>query len=168
MANQRLDARYSTLGLISRVGFCLGLALLFWFVAAHATSPNWFVIMNHVGAVATTAATIGFLYLLLTASGQVVVSMDTTGFKDTRLTPALIPWSVIQSVSPYTQYKQRNPTGVQVMIDPAFRQNLSIRLGAKLLASASFFWGSSIRLDTSILDVDCNEISRVANSYLSK
>jgi hypothetical protein len=168
MANQRLDARYSALGLISRVGFCLGLAVAFWFFASYIKGADWFAAICYVAAVGMTSATLGFFYLLLAASGRVVVSIDATGFKDTRVTPALIPWSAIESVSPYVPYKSRSPAGVEVVIGPAFRQEISIRLGARLFAGASFLWRRAIRLDTRILDVDCNEISRIANCYLSK
>lgn len=167
MVNQRLSAHYSVPALISRVGFCGCLALMFWFVATQVRSQNWFAMTSYIGAAAMAGAALAFSYLLLTARGKVVVSMNAAGFKDTRLTQTAIPWNVIQSVSPYVPYKSRSPTGVELIIDPAFRRSLSIHLGAKLFAWANCFWGPAVRLDTSILDVDCNEISRVANSYIS-
>jgi hypothetical protein len=48
MVRPKLDAHYSVLGLISRVAFCLGLSLLFWFVAAHLIRQNWFAITNYM------------------------------------------------------------------------------------------------------------------------
>ncbi len=168
MVRSKLDAHYSVLGLISRVAFCLGLSLLLWFVAAHLKRQNWFAITNYVAATVLAGAALAFLYRLLTARGQVVVTVDATGFKDTRLTSAVIPWSVIQSVSPYIPFRSRKATGVDLAIDPAFKRSLSIRLGAKLFAWANLFFGSVVRLNTSILDVDCDEISRVANNYISK
>jgi len=45
------------------------------------------------------------------------------------------------------------------------RAGLAIRLGAKLRALANPEFGSVVRLHTSILEVDCDEISWVAGSY---
>ena len=133
MVRPKLDAHYSVLGLISRVACCLGLSLLLWFVAAHLIRQNWFAIANYVAAPVPAGAALAFSYRLLTARGQVVVSVDATGFKDTRLTPAVIPWSVIQSVSPYIPYRSRKATGVDLApglqaksVDPAGCQALCL------------------------------------------
>ena len=169
MAMPRLEVHYSVIGLIRRVAFCGCLALFLCFFAAHLNRQNWFfAITNYVAAAVLAGPAIMCSYRLLTAKGQVVVSIDATGFKDTRLAPAVIPWNAIQLVSPYILYKQKKATGVNLVIDPAFKRNLSIRLGAKLFNWANLFFGSVVRLDTRILDVDCDEISRVAESYISK
>jgi len=108
-------------------------------------------------------------YLLLTARDEVVVSIDATGFKHTRLTSTAIPWNVIQSVTSYIPYKSWNKSGVMLVINPAFKQKLSIRPAARLLAWATGYSisGSVICLDASILDTDSDEISHVANSYIA-
>ena len=169
MLDQRLDARYSVLALLSRVGFCGGLALMFWFVAAQIRGQIWFTITNAVLATAMAGAALKVSYLLLMARGQVVVSIDATGFKDSRLTSTTIPWNVIQSVSSYIPYKSRNATGVRLVIDPAFSQKLSLRPAARLPTWATGYGvsGAVILLDASILDVDSGDISRVASSYIS-
>ena len=168
MADQKLDAHYSVLALLSRVGFCGGLALMFWFVAAQMRGQNWLTMTGCVAAAVMAGAALAFSYLLLTARGRVVVSVDATGFKDARLTSTAIPWSVIRSVSSYVPYKSRNATGVVLVIDPAFMQKLSIRPAARLLAWATGYGvsGTAIRSDASVLDADSNEISRIANSYI--
>ena len=168
MVEPKLDAHYSVLGLIWRVAFYLSFSLLLWFYAAHLRRPSLFAVICYITAAVLAGAALKFFYRLLTARGQVVVSIDATGFRDTRLTPAVIPWSVIQSVSPYIDVHRWKATGVDLVIDPAFKQSLSIRLGAKLWAWANLFLGSVVRLDTSILDVGCDEIARVADSYISK
>src|SRR5258707_13814058 len=104
MVRPKLDAHYSVLGLISRVAFCLGLSLLLWFVAAHLMRQNWVAMTNYVAAAVLAGAAISFLFRLLTARGAIVVLVDATGFKGNRLTPAGLPWSVIQSLSPYIAY----------------------------------------------------------------
>ncbi|MBR1089111.1 hypothetical protein JQ621_16720 [Bradyrhizobium manausense] len=167
MTDQTLNARYSVLALLSRVGLYGGLALLFWFVATQMRGQVWFTITNYVLATAMTGAALKVSYLLLTARGHVVVSIDATGFKDTRLTSTAIPWNVIQSVSSYIPYKSRNTTGVRLVIDPAFSQKLSLRPAARLTWATGYgIWGAAILLDASILDADSNEISRVANAYI--
>jgi hypothetical protein len=169
MVNQRLNAHYSVLALLSRVGFCGGLALMFWFVAAQMRSQNWFAMTSYIAAAAMAGAALAFSYLLLTARGQVVVSIDGTGFRDVRLTSTAIPWNVIQSISPYIPYKSRSASGVELVIEPKFKQTILMRPAVRLLGWATGFSisGPAIRLDTSILDADCNEISRIANSYVS-
>jgi hypothetical protein len=129
---------------------------------------TWFAYTNYVAAALLAGATLPFSYRLLTSSGQIVVSIDSTGFKDIRLTQMVIPWSAIQSVSPYIPRKSRTATGIEVAIDPAYQRRLSIRLEARLFNWANLLFGPVVRLDTRVLDVDCNEISRVAGFYVSK
>jgi hypothetical protein len=60
-------------------------------------------------------------YRLLTQRGQVIVSIGAAGFKDVRLTPTVIPWSAIQSLSPFSVFILANTnkaTGVALVIDP--------------------------------------------------
>ena len=168
MADQRLDARYTALGFLSRVGWCLGLAIAFWFFGSVLPGPKWLSVTCYVLAAVMSIATLGFAYFLVRASGKVALSIDTTGLRDIRVMPAIIPWSAIESVSPYVPYKSRTPTGIELVIAPAFRQNISIRPGDRMFAGASFLWRRALRLDTCVLDADCNEISRVANTYLSR
>ena len=169
MLDQRLNARYSVLALLSRVGFCGGLAAMFWFAAAYMRGQIWFTVLNYILAATMVGAAFTFAYLLLTAKDEVVVSIDATGFKHARLTPTAIPWNVIQSVTSYVPYKSWNKTGVMLVINPAYRQKLSIRPAERLLAWATGYGvsGSVIRLDASILDTNSDEIAHVANSYIS-
>jgi hypothetical protein len=162
------EARYSALGLISRMLFCVGLAAAFFFVTGQMRHQNWFTITADAIAAILVGVALASLYRLLTATGQVVVSIDATGFKDSRLTPTVIPWSAIRSASPYILYKQTTSTGVALAIDPVFKRGLSIRLGAKLFNWSNLNFGSEVYVDARTLDVDSDEMSRVAESYLSK
>jgi len=157
-----LNAHYSVLALLSRGGFCGGLAVMFWFAAAYMRGQIWFTVLNYILATTMAGAALTLAYLLLTARDEVVVSIDATGFKHTRLTSTAIPWNVIQSVTSYIPYKSRNKSGVMLVINPAFKQKLSIRPAARYSIS-----GSVICLDASILDTDSDEISHVANSYIA-
>ena len=107
-------------------------------------------------------------YRLLTQRGQVIVSIDAAGFKDIRLTPTVIPWSAIVSLSPYIFVNAYKATGVALVIDPAFKRGLAIPLGAKLNNWANLSFGRTFYVDTRCLDVDYDELSRVAESYISK
>ncbi|MDA9518883.1 hypothetical protein XI06_00580 [Bradyrhizobium sp. CCBAU 11434] len=169
MLNQRLNAHYSVLALLSRVGFCGGLAVMLWFVAAQMRSQNWFTVTSYIVAAAMACAALAFSYLLLTARGQVVVSIDETGFRDERLTSTAIPWNVIQSVSPYIPSRSRSATGIELVIEPKFRQTILMRPAGRLFGWVTRYSisGPAICLDTSILDAECDEISRIANSYMS-
>jgi len=169
MSNRMLNAHYSVLALLSRGGFCGGLAVMFWFAAAYMRGQIWFTVLNYILATTMAGAALTLAYLLLTARDEVVVSIDATGFKHTRLTSTAIPWNVIQSVTSYIPYKSRNKSGVMLVINPAFKQKLSIRPAARLLAWATGYSisGSVICLDASILDTDSDEISHVANSYIA-
>jgi hypothetical protein len=164
----RLEVRYSVLGLMSRIASCVGFALFFWFCASQMKPKGWLTTAGYVIAVGFMGATLTPLYRLLTAGSQVVVSIDAAGFKDTRLTSTLIPWTAIRLVSPYIPYKSRTATGVSVAIDPAFKRGLSIRLGAKLFGWANLSFGANFVVDLGTLDVDVDEVSRVAKSYISK
>ena len=167
MLNRMLNAHYSVLALLSRVGFFGGLALTFCFAAAHVRGQIWFTMINYIAATAMAGAALKFIYLLLTVRGQVVVSIDATGFKDMRAVSTPIPWNMIQSVSPDIPSRSRNATGVELVVNPAFKDKLSILPAAKLLTWGYSIRGSVIRLDASLLDADSNEICRVANSYIS-
>ena len=163
-----LESRYSALNLIRGVALCVGFALMFYFFAEQLKYPKWFTAINYALAVGFAGvATVDF-WRLLTAKGRVVVSIDAAGFKDIRLTPAVIPWSAIKSVSPYILYKQNASTGVAVAINPDFTRGLSIRLGARLFNWANLNFGSTVYVDARTLDVDSDEISLAAGAYLTK
>jgi hypothetical protein len=163
-----LEVRYSVLNLISRLFLGVGFGLVFWFFASQMKPKGWFTTISYAAAVVFVGVALASLYRLLTARGQAVVLIDATGFQDTRLTPTVIPWSAIRSVSPYIPYKSRKATGVSLAIDPSFKPGLSIRLGAKLFRWANLSFGSNFVVDLGTLDVEVDEISRVAESYISK
>jgi hypothetical protein len=163
----RFEVRYSVLGLISRLALCVGFALFFWFVASLMRRQGWFTTMGYTFAAIFGGMALTSLYRLLTARDQVVISIDEMGFKDIRLTPTLIPWTAILSVWPYTD-RSRKTIGIVLKIDPAFTRGLSIRLGAKLYRWANLSFGSVFNVETRALNVEADEISRVAESYVSK
>ncbi len=163
-----LEARYSVLNLISRMFFGVGFGLVFWFFASQMKPKGWFTTISSAAAALFLGVALTSLYRLLTARGQAVVSIDATGFKDTRLTPKVIPWSAIRSVAPYIPYKSRTATGVSLAIDPAFKRGLPIRLGTKLFRWVNLSFGSNFVVDLGTLDVEVDEISRAAESYITK
>jgi hypothetical protein len=79
MANQRLDARYTALGFLSRAGWCLGLAIVFWFFGSVLPGPKWLLVMYYVLAAVMLVATLGFAYFLVRANGKVALSIDSNG-----------------------------------------------------------------------------------------
>jgi hypothetical protein len=168
MVMPTLEVRYSVLNLISRIALCVGFALFFLFAASQLKPKSWFTTISYTIAAAFTGAAVAPLNRLLTARNQVVVSINAAGFRDTRLTSTLIPWSAIRSVSPYIPYKSRTATGVSVAVDPAFERSLPIRLDAKLFGWANLSFGANFIVDLGPLDVDVDEVSRVAKSYISK
>jgi hypothetical protein len=91
MVLRKLEAHYSALSLISGVALCVGFALVFFFFAEHLKFASWFAAANYAAAIGFAGVASVLSWRLLTAKGQVVVSIDATGFKDTRLTPTFIP-----------------------------------------------------------------------------
>jgi hypothetical protein len=165
---RKLEAHYSVLNLISGVAMCVGFALVCFFFAEHLKFASWFTTVNYAAAVGFAGVASVYSWRLLTARGRVVVSIDAAGFKDIRLTPTVIPWSAIKSVSPYILYKQNTSTGVALVIDPDFMRGLSIRSGAKLFNWSNLNFGSEVYIDARTLDADSDEISLVAGAYMPK
>jgi len=165
MVTPTVEVRYSVLNLISRMSLFIGLALFFWFVASQMILQGWLTKTCYIFAVILGVMAFSHLYRLLTARGHVILSIGPTGFKDTRLTPTLIPWSAIQSVRPH-YYRSRKPIGIMLTIDPAFKKSLSITLGARLSFLDNMSFGSVIDVGTRTLDIDADEISRVMASYI--
>jgi hypothetical protein len=164
----KLEAHYSVLALIGTVAFCGGGGLALWLFAGSMGRPSLLGSVSYAIAAMAFAVALTHSYRLLTAKGRIVVTIDATGFKDIRLTPAAIPWSAIRSVSPYILSKQSTPTGVAVVIDPIFKRKLSMRLGARLFNWSNMNFGSEVYVDTRALDADSGEIARTAQSYVSK
>jgi hypothetical protein len=165
---RRFEVHYSVLALISGMALYVGGALAFCFFAGLMKVHSWFATANYVLAMMAVGVALTYSYRLLTAKGRAVVTIDAAGFKDIRLTATVIPWSAIQSVSPYTLYKANTSTGVALGIDPAFKRDLSIRLGARLFNWANLNFGSVIYVDTRTLDADSDEVAKVAGFYISK
>jgi hypothetical protein len=165
-----LEAHYSASGLMGRMTVLFGvlLFLVFGCILGLYKRPNWLTSVIYAVIAMLVVMVLASLYRLLTQRGQVVVSIDAAGFKDIRLTPTIIPWSAIQSLSPYILARANKATGVALVIDPGFRRSLAVRLGAKLDNWTNLFFGRSFYVDTRCLDVDCDELSRVADSYISK
>ena len=163
----RLAVHYSVLYLIARMMCCVGGALAFVFVAGHMRHQNWFTTVGYTVAAILVSVALTCAYRLVTARGQVVVSIDATGFKDIRLTPTLIPWSAVRSVYAY-KYRSRKANRVALEIDPAFKRGLSIRLGAKLFRWANLSFGAVFDVGIGTLEADADEISRAAEPYIVK
>ena len=167
MVTPKLESHYSVLALISGVAFCVGGGLALCFLAGVIARQSWLNSALYACAAVAFGVALIYSYRLLTSKGHVVVSLDATGFKDTRLARTVIPWSAIRSVSPYILYKATSSTGVALTIDPAFRRGFSMRLGARLFNWTNLKFGSVVYVDTRTLDADSDEVSRVAASYLS-
>jgi len=166
-AKPRLAIHYSVLYLAARMMFCVGGALAFVFVAGHMRYQNWFTTAGYACAAILMGVALTCAFRLLTAKGQIVVSIDATGFKDARLTPALIPWSAIRSVYAY-KYRSSKANRVALAIDPAFKRGLSIRLGAKLFRWADLSFGSVFDVGVGTLEADADEIAQAAEPYIVK
>jgi hypothetical protein len=166
MVDKRLDARYAPIGFIGHGSFFFGLVIVFWFAASMMPGPKWLSAAYYALAAIMSIGALGFAWRLLTYSRKIVLSLDAAGLRDARVMPALIPWSAIESVSLYVPTKSKTPTGVEFWIVPDFRQNISMRRGNRLFSGASL--GQRVlHLDSGVLDVDYNELLRVANVYLS-
>jgi hypothetical protein len=164
----KLEAHYSASGLIGRMTVLFGVLLFFGCFPGLYERPNWLTPLIYAVIAMLVAMVLTSLYRLLTQRGQVIVLIDAAGFKDIRLTPTVMPWSAIRSLSPYILANANKATGVALVIDPAFKRSLAVRLGAKLDNWTNLFFGRSFYVDTRCLDVDCGELSRVAESYISK
>ena len=158
----KLEAHYSANGLIGRMIVLSGVAAAFvgfGFLGLYER-PNWFAPLVYAIIATLVAMSLTSLYRLLTQKGQVIVSIDAVGFKDIRITPTVIPWSAIVSLSPSIDVKSKKTIGAALVIDSAFQRRLAIRLGAKLNNWANLFFGLTLYVDTRCLDVDYDELSR--------
>jgi hypothetical protein len=163
----KLEAHYSASRLIGRMTPLFGV-LLFLAFGSLLGLYNWLTPLVYAAMAMLVVMVLTRLYRLLTQRDQVIVSLDAAGFKDIRLTPTVIPWSAIRSLSPYIFVKANKATGVALVIAPAFKRSLAIRLSGKLDNWSNLFFGRTFYVDTSCLDVDCDELSRFAESYISK
>jgi len=167
MVMPRFEVRYSILYLIARMMACVGGALAFHFVAGQARHQNWGTTACNLLAAALVGVALTCAYRLLTARDQIVISIDAAGFKDTRLTPTLIPWSAIQSIYAYRN-RSRKANRVALEIEPAFKRGLSIRLGANLFHWANLSFGSVFDVGIGTLEAEADEIAQAAEPYISK
>ena len=168
MVEPNLEVHYSVPDLFGRTLFCAGIVLASGMVV-HEMAPqnSWIIFCYFVAAVSVGVGLTSF-YRLLTARGEVVVSIDATGFKDTRLTPTVLPWSAIRSVWGYYPRGTKKANGVVLSIDPAFKRGISIRLGANFWRWANFSFGSVFYVDVGTLDVSADGIVLAAQQYVPK
>lgn len=108
-----------------------------------------------------------YLRNLLTAKTRVIMSIDSRGFRDTRLSSTVIPWSAIKSMGPYVGARYKKEIGVNVEIAPEFWRALSRKPSFRFWKYVGMGLESetSANLDTSSLDVDWSEILQTAGSY---
>jgi hypothetical protein len=167
MVMSSFEVQYSVLYLIARMMGCVGGALAFHFAAGLMRYQDWYTTVCDILAAILAGVALTCAYRLLTARGQIVISIDPTGFKDTRLTSTPIPWSAIRSVYAY-KFRSRKANCVALEIDPAFKRGLSIRLGTKLFRWANLSFGSVFNVDIGTLEVDADDIAQAAEPYISK
>jgi len=146
--------------------FCVGGALAFVFVAGHMRYQNWFTTAGYACAAILMGVALTCAFRLLTAKGQIVVSIDATGFKDARLTPALIPWSAIRSVYAY-KYRSSKANRVALAIDPAFKRGPRSGWVQALSLGKPVFW-SVFDVGVGTLEADADEIAQAAEPYIVK
>jgi len=164
---KKLEVRYSVPGPVwSHVVLCRHCAgYVRWCGADGAPKLGDHPVVRHFSDLSGLGVLV-FLSLL-TAKGQVVVSIDATGFKDTRLTPTVIPWSAIRALWA-SSYRSRRPNQLAIAIDPAFKRGLSIRLGANLLRWANLSFGSVYQVDVGTLDAEPTKSHELLNPIFSK
>jgi hypothetical protein len=168
MVDPNLEVHYSVPDLFGRTLFCAGTLLACAMVWTEMAPQNPWIFVCYVVAAASIEVGLVTFYRLLTAKGEVVLSIDATGFKDTRLTTAFIPWSAVRSVCGYYPRGARKPNGVVLSIDPAFKRGISIRLGANLWRWVNFSFGAMFYVDVGTLDVNADEIVLAAQQHLPK
>src|SRR4051812_24157682 len=93
-----LEAHYSANGLIARMIVLSGVLLLLAFFCLLGLG-GWLTPLVYAAIAMLAAMVLTSWYRLLTQRGHVIVSIDAAGFKDVRLTPTVIPWGSIQSLS---------------------------------------------------------------------
>jgi hypothetical protein len=168
---QKLDAHYSAKGLTGRMIVLLGITVLFLgflSLGVLRNDPNWVAILVYALTAVLVLLATNCWYWLRTQMGQVIVSTDAAGFLDIRIAPTAIPWSAIDSLSPYVVFGPYKATGLALVIDPDFKRGLAIPLAVRFNSWNSLLFGRSLYVDTRCLDVDCFELSRAAEPYLSK
>jgi hypothetical protein len=168
MVKPNLEVHYSVPDLFGRTLFCAGVALVAAMVGEEMAPQNSWIIVCYVVAAVSVGIGLTSLYRLLNAKGEVVISIDATGFKDTRLTPTVVPWRAIRSVWGYHPRGAQKANGIVLSIDSAFKRGISIRLGANLWRWINFSFGSVFYVDVGTLDVNADEIVLAAQQYLPK
>jgi hypothetical protein len=168
MVEPNLEVHYSVPDLFGRTLFGVGILLAAAMFGEEMATQNSWIIVCYVVAAVSVGIALTSLYRLLTAKGEVVISINATGFKDTRLSPTVVPWHAIRSVWGFYPRGARKPNGVVLSVDPAFRRGISIRLGANLWRWVNFSFGSVFYVDVGVLDVGADEIVLAVQQYLPK
>jgi hypothetical protein len=94
-----------------------------------------------------------------------VMSIDSSGFKDSRMSTTVVPWNAVKSMRQYLSSRYKREIGITVEVDPTFWQVLPLRLSFKLSRFANMESGASANLVTENLDVGWSEVLRVAGAY---
>ncbi|MDE5447330.1 hypothetical protein GWG65_39755 [Bradyrhizobium sp. CSA207] len=167
MDSRKLEVRYLALSWFGYLAFSLG--LLMRFVAVETRAHGWFKFLIYVGSALLIVIALSALYPFVTAiTCKVIISIDATGFKDARLASAVIPWSAIRSVSSFMTSRQSVPW-LRLEIDPNLKRTLKVTRGARV---GDWLW---LNLNTPVivlgavgLDVEADEIARIANTFLAE
>jgi hypothetical protein len=164
MALPTLNAHYSIPDTAARFLLTLGFASVCYYISR---LPGFDPIALPLLGFPFLCASVVYLRNLLTAKTRVVMSIDVVGFKDTRLSRTVIPWSAIKSMGPYVDSRYKKEIGVNVEIAPEFWHTLSRRLNFRFWKYVGMGLESetSANLETRSLDTDWSEILQVAGSY---
>ncbi|MBR0850276.1 hypothetical protein JQ543_21195 [Bradyrhizobium diazoefficiens] len=164
MESRKVEVRYSALSWFGYFVFCLGLALPMHYVAIQAGAHGWLNILMHVGSAVLVGVALLALYRFVTAvSGKVIISIDALGLRDARLSPAVIPWRAIRSVSSFVT--SRRAPYLKLDMDPNFKLEVTRPAAISVWPTRS----TPIAVVSARgLDVEADEIARIANKFLAE
>ncbi len=164
MALPTLHARYSLPSMAGRFLISFGFASICYYISQ---LPGINSIEFLLLGAPFLCASVVFLYDLLTAKTRIILSIDEAGFRDVRLSAAVIPWSAVKSMGPYLSSRYKQEIGINIVIAADLWQTLPRRLDFR-------FWKyvgmgmeaeTSANLRTDCLEVDWSEVLRIAGAY---
>ncbi len=133
-------------------------ALAFGFFAAGAGAA----IIGAVGVTFFGACTLVAFWRMFTAHG-VVVTVDTKGFRDTRISDKVIPWSAVRDISTW----QSRGTRIMILaVDPGFERQLNLSRAARMALKASRALGADgLGIGTNDLKTDYETLFRTTTAF---
>jgi hypothetical protein len=160
-------ARYSRFRILSLITSGVGMSLTCLFVAFIKPAPPMFVVLlMYFGVIFFGTALPIFGYRFLFRAGDVVVTVDDTGFRDSRISPDVIPWRAVKDVIEFRSPKLGTLLGFFLKLDEAETASLRVNWGIKLetiLNAALGFRGYSVSMGA--LDIDVSTMLRAVRAH---